>query len=117
VVTQEYCSKEPFQASCLKNEVIVMTSATYGRMKIGRCLESEDPQIFAGHGTRPKILGCSEDVMHLMNMKCCGKSQCEFRLMFDKDFENLKPCYDGLQLYLEASYHCLTGSFIIYFIP
>jgi len=109
VGTQEYCSKESFEASCLKNEVIVMTSAIYGRMKLGRCLESEDRQLFQTLGKDQKFLGCSEDVLDLMNKKCSGKNQCEVRVMFDKDFENLKPCYDALQLYLEASHNCLTS--------
>jgi len=76
---------------------------------MGRCLNSEDRQLFITLGKDQKYLRCSEDVMHLMNIKCSGKNQCEVRVMFDKDFESLKPCYDGLQLYLEASYDCVTG--------
>jgi len=88
-----------------------MTSAIYGRMRMGRCLDSEDPELFETLGKNSKYLRCSENVMHLMNKKCSGKNQCEVRLSFDKDFESLKPCYDGLQLYLEASYDCVTGLF------
>jgi len=107
VVTQEYCTAiEPFEASCLKNEVIVMTSAIYGRMKLGRCLESEERQLFVTLEKDPKFIGCSDDVMHLMNRKCSGTNRCEVRL---KDFETFKPCYAALQLYLEAGYKCLTG--------
>jgi len=109
-ISQEYCTvKEPFEASCLKNEVIVMISAVYGRMKKGRCLENEEQQLFASVLNDRKFLGCSEDVMRLMIIKCSGKTRCEVRVMFDKDFETLKPCYEALQLYLEASYNCVTG--------
>lgn len=107
---QEYCViKEPFQANCIKNEVIVMKTAIYGRMKIGRCLESEAVQLIEAFGNDPKFLGCSEDVLKIMDNKCSGKNRCEVRIPFDSDFDQLKPCHDGLKLYLEASYDCITG--------
>jgi len=87
-----------------------MTSAIYGRMQLGRCLESEERQLFVALGKDPKFIGCSEDVMHLMKYKCSGTNYCEVRL---NDFETFKPCYEALQLYLEAGYKCLTGLFNI----
>ena len=62
---------------CLKNEVIVMTSAVYGRMRIGRCLENEGQQLLTALGHDPKYLGCSADVLLLMDKKCSGRNQCE----------------------------------------
>ena len=107
---QEYCVHEKqFEASCLKNEVIVMTSAIYGRMRMGRCLEDEGLKYFAAFGNDPNFLGCSEDILQLMDKKCSGKNRCEVRMTFDTDFENIKPCDAALKLYLEASYHCVTG--------
>ena len=109
---QEYCViKEQFEASCLKNEVIVMTSAIYGRMRMGRCLEDEGGDHFRRNMDDPKFLGCSEDVLHLMDQKCSGKNQCEVRITFDKDFENIKPCHVALKLYLEAAYTCVPGAY------
>ena len=32
---------ESFNASCAENQVIVMRTARYGRMKIGRCVKGE----------------------------------------------------------------------------
>jgi len=107
---QEYCvSKEPFIASCLKKEVLIMTSATYGRMRMGRCLEDEGHQFHKAYENDTKFFGCSEDVLHMMDSKCSGRSQCEVRLAFDSEFEKLKPCNHALKLYLEASYQCITG--------
>ena len=35
----EYCSFESFHPVCSNNELVVMTSAIYGRMREGRCLK------------------------------------------------------------------------------
>jgi len=107
---QEYCTADDsFEASCLKNKVIVMTSAIYGRMRIGKCLEDEEGELLRRNVDDPKYLGCSENVLELIDAKCSGKNRCEMRLTSDNDFRKLKPCHTGLKLYLEASYHCITG--------
>ena len=35
----EYCELETFQAECWEDEVVVMETAVYGRMRLGRCIE------------------------------------------------------------------------------
>ena len=35
---REYCEAEEFRASCNSDEVVVMHSASYGRMTLGRCV-------------------------------------------------------------------------------
>ena len=35
----EYCNDEAFKAECPEGEVVVMTHALYGRMKIGKCVK------------------------------------------------------------------------------
>ena len=35
----EVCQTETFQASCVDDQVIIMTSAKYGRMRLGRCVQ------------------------------------------------------------------------------
>ena len=37
-VSTEYCIKDTFRAKCPDGEVIIMTHALYGRMKIGKCV-------------------------------------------------------------------------------
>jgi len=78
-------------------------------MKIGRCLEDEEASLHAAFGSDPKFLGCSDNVLALMDKKCSGKSRCEVRLNSDIDFRKFKPCLTALKLYLEASYRCITG--------
>ena len=74
-----------------------MTSAMYGRMRIGRCVESD-----LGY------LGCSSDILDLADRKCSGKKTCEIRIP-DGDLDKVNTCYKELKVYLEASYRCVRG--------
>jgi len=104
---KEYClSTEAFNARCLKNEVIIMNSAIYGRMKIGRCLDAVDVSLF---GTGSDMFGCSVDVIHILDERCSFKNLCEIVLTFDVDLLKQKPCHPKLNSYLEASFDCVTG--------
>lgn len=96
---KEYCQYETFEASCGHDEIIVMTSALYGRMKIGRCVKSD----FG-------FLGCSHDVMTLMDRKCSGRQRCQVRVV-DPTFENIHPCNEEFKNYLETSYKCVKGRY------
>jgi len=105
---------ESFQPLCPRNEVILMKSATYGRMRIGRCITSEEVD---GHrsavGEDPRYFGCSADVLHILDRKCSGKAGCEAR-MSDISSENIKPCFLGLTVSLEVSYECISGKLSIF---
>ena len=110
-VLKEYCMSEPFQPRCLKNEVILMKSATYGRMRVGRCVTAEEVdahRLLSGEDHR--FLGCSADVLSLLDRKCSGTTECDVRLS-DIAAENVKPCYPGLTVYLEVSYDCINRKF------
>jgi len=62
---REYCLREYFIASCSSvGDVILMTSALYGRMRIGRCIR----------GTFN--IGCSNDVTALFDDRCSGRTSC-----------------------------------------
>ena len=50
-VEEEFCQWETFNATCGEGEVIVMRTARYGRMKLGKCL------------TTDYFVGCSADVL------------------------------------------------------
>ena len=50
---------ETFTAKCRSVEVILMTSAKYGRMKFGKCIRR-----FMDLDTRkPAEIGCAEDII------------------------------------------------------
>ncbi len=96
VETKEYCW-ETFNATCSDNEVILITSARYGRMKLGRCL------------SRDYYVGCSADVMPQADKICSGRHSCEMSIP-DTSLHKLQPCPKDLMAYLQASYTCIQGN-------
>src|SRR6218665_875946 len=110
LVSEDICIFETFQPRCLKNEVILMKSATYGRMRIGRCVTAKE--IFnlqrANLEDTNSYLGCSVDILPILDRKCSGNKDCEVRLS-DISAEDITPCLSGLVVYLEVSYSCISG--------
>ncbi len=56
--TREYCNWETFKGQCPDGQVILMSSAFYGRMKHGRCIQKN----FDEQGN-PRPVGCKEDII------------------------------------------------------
>jgi len=97
------------EARCRWNsEVIVMTSARWGRMKTGRCLNIH-PKLMASNSNDPMFIGCSEDVLSLLDMKCSLQPACDV-VVPNPDLDTITPCYEDLTRYLEASYVCVKGN-------
>jgi hypothetical protein len=94
----EICETETFKASCPNNQVIVMTSALYGRMHISRCVKKS-----LGY------VGCKADVLPQLDRRCSGLSECQIR-MPDPELDRTAPCLEELKTYLEASYDCTEGN-------
>ncbi len=95
---EEFCQLETFVASCESDEVILMQSAQYGRMHLGRCVQGD-----LGY------IGCSANVLDLADRKCSGRHRCEIRIP-NEEFEKTKPCYQELKSFFEASYTCVKGT-------
>lgn len=102
----EICNGEDFQPRCSGDDVIVMLSARYGRMKIGRCVKDEPALVSIMQD--PRYLGCFTDVLRVVSSQCSGKSECTMRVN-DQNFDNVTPCYDSLKMYLEVTYICIDG--------
>jgi len=102
---QEYCSMQTFQPGCWKNEVVVIRQAIYGRRRVGKCLESEEANLFQD----PRYFGCSADVLHIVGAKCSGHKECEISIP-DPDLDGTSPCLPGLKKFLEVSYSCVEGN-------
>jgi len=94
----DYCDTETFRAECARDEVVVMRSARYGRMSLGRCVETE-----MGH------IGCHRDVLPLVDRRCSGRRRCELRVP-DAELESTRPCLRELKSYFEADYSCVPGT-------
>ena len=74
-----------------------MKHAQYGRMKLGRCIT-----IDIGY------LGCSADVLSLMDSRCSGRQTCQIH-MGDPILFDASRCPKDLKPYMEASYDCVKG--------
>lgn len=106
IALQDYCELETFQPRCPSGDVILMKSALYGRMRIGRCITKEEVDTL---GPELGAIGCSADVLDFMDRKCSRKADCTIR-MIDISTEIPRPCFPTyLNLYLEANYECIKG--------
>jgi len=86
-----------------------VTEAIYGRRHIGKCIEAEEVAKFADD---PAILGCSANVVSLVDARCSGKKQCQVSVP-DAELEETRPCLKGLKMFLEVSYTCVEGKPIL----
>ncbi len=66
---QEYCEGERFSAKCERDEAIIIQSAFYGRMRLGRCVRMNMGYI-----------GCEAPVLDVADQKCSGRHQCEIKV-------------------------------------
>ena len=93
---RSYCQWESFNATCPRDDdVIIVTSASYGRMRIGRCLAVR------------YAIGCSADVTDDVDRRCSGRRACSIRIP-DAELFSLQPCRKDLVTYMEAAYKCVT---------
>ena len=100
VEVSEYCQWESFNATCSSaagDQVILMTSARYGRMRVGRCVRED-------HGS----LGCYADVLRQLDARCSGRRTCSVYVP-DPSLHDAQSCPKELMPYLETSYVCVTG--------
>ena len=95
--SQQYCNMESFNATCPNNQVILVKSAKYGRMQIGRCVKRN-----LGY------LGCSVDVLVYMDRECSGQKKCEINIP-NPTLYATQPCPEDTTPYLEVAYECIPG--------
>ena len=90
----EVCDREQFSVTCPSGSVILITSATYGRMREGRCVKQQP-------------LGCQVDVLDDMDGRCSGQPSCSFlvMLLYVPDV-----CPDEMMGYVQATYTCVSGT-------
>ena len=87
-----------FEPKCKESEVVVVTSARYGRMsKSGRCV-----------GRDFGYIGCATDVLDIADSWCSGRSSCQIPVP-NSAFKRRVNCPKDLKPYLEVKHHCLEG--------
>jgi len=97
---KEYCYYETFDARCSDDEVILITSALYGRMRFGRCVK-----------TNFGFMGCFTDVLSLLDRQCSGRHSCSVEVV-EPTFDGVRPCNKELKCYLEVDYRCIRSTYI-----
>ena len=96
-IVSEYCETDEFVASCPSDdEMIVMQSAHFGRMRLGRCLTVNNGN-----------LGCQLDVLDQLDPLCSGRRRCS--VVVATINHRALPCTREVRGYLEASYLCVKG--------
>ena len=84
--------------SCPTDKVILVKSAEYGRMEVGKCI------------SKPEFLGCTNDVLQILDRMCSGKQECSFVLTNKGDLEAANEnCQEYLMKYLRVDSTCITG--------
>jgi len=97
---EEYCLRDAFNVTCAPDEVILMTSASYGRMRSGRCISGS-----FGH------IGCMAEVTSHLDEECSGKRDCVYPVATLLSLSN--PCPMDVTSYLLASHICVKGTWCV----
>ena len=88
--------EETLTAECSPHQKIVINRATYGRMRLGRCVKLEWE------------LGCSGDVSTVVGTWCTGKQRCKHQIV-KADFTDLHNCPEEIDGYMDVDYTCRNG--------
>ncbi len=94
-----FCQNEVLDAKCGVDEVVVMTSAMFGRMELTKCVKKD-------YG----YIGCGRDVMNIAHAYCSGRRECELPVpndSLDKD----AACPEDFKSYLMATHKCRKGGY------
>jgi hypothetical protein len=79
-VLQEYCDDKSFVPTCsASDEVIIMEQATYGRMRLGKCVPAD----------YINALGCATNVLPFVEQRCSGRHKLLWRDNPSSDFWHL----------------------------
>lgn len=100
----DYCHTETFTADCpAEDEVLVVRSAVYGRMRgNSRCVQA-DPNSY---------IGCRADVRKYADRMCSGRRTCRIQVP-NQSFEAAKACPIAYRSYLEIAVECQKGTLML----
>ena len=94
----DHCLNESFNATCPEGRVVLVTEARFGRMKPGRCIGGAFN------------VGCSKDIKSHLDALCTARPRCDVSV---RDLVDLHPCQRDFVSYLEASYICIEGIYVL----
>jgi hypothetical protein len=104
---REYCQLDTFSPRCRPGDVIVMTTARFGRMRVGKCIDVGAQSTL--QRADPHSLGCYADVLEYADRTCSGRSACDIPVP-SRELLATRPCFEQLTMYLEAGYTCMSGN-------
>ena len=105
ISTKEFCNSEIFEPSCLRNDVLFIKKATFGREIIGKCIKSEggfDEYL----SKKPGYTNCYTDVRHIIEPQCAGKQSCKVQVV---GIEADSKCSNVFKDHLDVDHTCLKG--------
>ena len=91
------CEGDTVKYACAPNEVLIMTSALYGRMSPSTCIDSY-----------PGTMDCFGDVLSKVDRVCSGRPNCTFFLSVH-EFRSSSGCHPGISAYLTTAHTCIAG--------
>lgn len=101
-VPEEVCFGSTFSPRCGSREVIAVTTAEYGRMDLGQCVQSEFQ------------LGCQADARQVLDRLCSGRSSCSIDVdQRNVDLSDINNCSPDVMSYLKVDYHCVQGEYTV----
>ena len=80
---EDVCADETYTKTCGEGEVIVMTSAEYGRMPGGTCIDRIGP------------VGCRSDIIQIAHSHCSGRWACKWQVI-QKDLNKATTGCDAI---------------------
>ena len=103
VVAMEFCLEQQLDTQCGNDEIIVVENASYGRMRLNRCVHTD-------YG----FIGCGTDVTDVLAGQCSGRRRCQV-VNIVVLFAASNVCPGDLKTYLEASFSCVRGPSVCLF--
>jgi len=94
---REFCDWETVNATCPgRNELVVIRSARYGRLRLNRCAAKS-------YGN----LGCGADVTAMFAGICSARRSCQITVISLHGIHT--TCPSDLKAYVELTYDCVRG--------
>ena len=94
---REFCEWESMELTCEPNAVLIVHSARYGRMRLGRCVTQSYGNI-----------GCKTDVTSEIEPLCSARRQCAIDVI---SLHDKRSCPPDFKSYLEVDYECREGAY------
>ena len=105
---EEFCQDEFFNPRCPQGELVLIESAKYGRMNIGKCIKEQELISMGTNSKDQKYFGCFTDVTAILHKKCSFKMGCNVEVK-DRELNHTTSCHSWVKSHLKVNHQCLNG--------